>query len=218
MHQPETEAFARTWILWSVLLALAVSLTLVITFDGTRPEEHDLIQAVQKLPIGTLFPNLVRAATTTELDLIVGAGLAAGLWRTGDRKAMAVLILLLVALPLIQHGLKLLVDRPRPPFDLADLWSDPAGPSFPSGHVMSATVVYGFLLFLSFREQWPPPYRVLAKTLSLAVLGLTALTSVYLEVHWPTDVLGGYLWGIVLLLPGISVLIRAPATGGSPVG
>jgi membrane-associated phospholipid phosphatase len=211
LHQPATKAFARTWILWSILLALALSLTLVIAIEGTRPEEHDVLQAVQELPLGTDFPNLVRAATTTELDLIVGAGLAAVLWRTGDRRAMAVLILLLVALPLVQHGLKLLVDRPRPPFDSNDLWSDPGSPSFPSGHVMSATVVYGFLLYLSFRELWPPSYRVLAKTISVAVLVLTALTSVYLEVHWPTDVLGGYLWGLVMLLPAVGMLVRTPA-------
>jgi membrane-associated phospholipid phosphatase len=222
MRQLEAKAFTRIWVLWSGILALAISLTILIALEDTAPEEGDAIQIVQELPLGTAFPNLVRAATSTELDVVVGAGLAAVLWRTGDRKTLTVLVLLLIALPLMQHGLKLLVDRPRPPFDPADLWSEPGSPSFPSGHVMSATVVYGFLLFLSFRERWAPPYRVLARTLSLAALVLTALTSIYLDVHWhvhwPTDVLGGYLWGLVLLLPGISVLIRDPDTGGCPGG
>ena len=207
MHQQETKSFKRIWILWSVILALAVSLTILIVLEDPTPEERDATRIVQELPIGTDFPNLVRAATTTELDLVVGAGLAAVLWRTGDRKALTVLVFLLVALPLVQHGLKLLVDRPRPPFDPDDLWSDPSSPSFPSGHVMSATVVYGFLLYLSFREKWARLNRVLAGALSVAALVLTAVTSIYLEVHWPTDVLAGYLWGLVLLLPAISVLI-----------
>jgi undecaprenyl-diphosphatase len=191
-----------------VILALAVSLTILIALEDITPEEGDAIQVVQELPLGTVFPNLVRAATTAEVDLIVGAGLSAVLWRTGDRKALTILVLLLVVLPPVQHGLKLLVDRPRPPFDPTGLWSDPASPSFPSGHVMSATVVYGFLLYLSVREKWPPSFRVLARVLSLAVLGLTAVTSVYLEVHWPTDVLAGFLWGVVLLLPAVAVLLR----------
>ncbi len=207
MHQQETKSFKMIWILWSMIVALAVSLTLLTVLKDPTPEERDATRIVQELPLGTFLPNLVRATTTTELDLVVGAGLAAVLWRTGDRKALTVLVFLLVALPLVQHGLKLLVDRPRPPFDPDDLWSNPASRSFPSGHVMSATVVYGFLLYLSFRDQWAPPYHVLARALSVAALVLTALTSIYLEVHWPTDVLAGYLWGLALLLPAISVLI-----------
>lgn len=197
----------RIWLLWFVVLALAAALTVIVALEDANRKEHDVIASVQDLPLGTAFPNLVRAATTTELDLIVGIALAAVVWRTGDRRAVAVLLLLLIVLPVAQHGLKLLVDRPRPPFVPADLWSDPSSPSFPSGHVMSATVVYGFLLFLSLRETWAMPYRVLAKGLSIAALGLTALTSVYLGVHWPTDVLGGFLWGLVLLLPALSILI-----------
>ncbi len=77
---------------------------------------------------------------------------------------------------------------------------------------MSASAVYGSLLYLSLREQWAQAYRLAARVLSVAALGLTALTSIYLGVHWPTDVLGGYLWGLVLLLPAVSILIR-PSSG-----
>ena len=209
----------KIWLVWSVVLGLAVSLTLIVVLVDTTSEERDAIQSVQDLPLGTVFPNLVRAATTTELDIVVGLALAAVLWRAGDRKAATVLLVLLAVLPLAQHGLKLLVDRPRPPFLPSDVWSDPGSPSFPSGHVMSATVVYGFLLYLSLREKWATPYRVLAGGLSLAALGLTALTSVYLGVHWPTDVPGGYLWGLVLLLPALFILMRpssAPTARSAP--
>jgi membrane-associated phospholipid phosphatase len=36
-----------------------------------------------------------------------------------------------------------------------------------------------------------------------AVLLLTGIVNVYLGVHWPTDIAGGHLWGLVLLLPGL---------------
>jgi membrane-associated phospholipid phosphatase len=46
----------------------------------------------------------------------------------------------------------------------------------------------------------------------VAVLVLTGIVNVHLGVHWPTDVLGGYLWGIVLLLPGLAIAkFRAPS-------
>ena len=38
----------------------------------------------------------------------------------------------------------------------------------------------------------------------LVVLALTGIVNVWLGVHWPSDVLGGYLWGAVLLLPAVA--------------
>ncbi len=100
------------WLPWVIVLALAAALTVNVALEDASRKELDVIDTVQELPLGTAFPNLVREATTTELDLIVGVAIAAVLWRTGDRRTVLVLLLLFVALPLAQHGLKLLVDRP----------------------------------------------------------------------------------------------------------
>ena len=52
---------------------------------------------------------------------------------------------------------------------------------------------------------------------SFAVLSLTGLVSVFLGVHWPSDVLGGYIWGLVLLLP-LLVLAGVPGRRWYDIG
>lgn len=62
--------------------------------------------------------------------------------------------------------------------------------SFPSGHAQNAALVWG-LLALHFRKRW-------FGYLSAAIVLLIGFSRVYLGVHFPTDVLGGWLIGGVL--------------------
>ncbi|UXY24769.1 phosphatase PAP2 family protein [Streptomyces cynarae] len=98
---------------------------------------------------------------------------------------------------LAQNGLKAAVDRPRP------VWPNPVDSAhyaaFPSGHAMTATVVCGLLLWLLHRHG---AGRLLWRTaLTVAVVSVVGvgLTRVWLGVHWPSDVLGGWLLGALLV-------------------
>ena len=126
--------------------------------------------------------------------------LAAALLATGKRRDS--LIALLLFIPEGVHlAVKELVGRPRPDFPLLD--TPPATPSFPSGHATHAILFFGCLALVLaglIRPLW------LARSVQ-AVLWLTVLavgaSRVYLGVHWPSDVLAGYLLGgvsLVLLL------------------
>lgn len=69
--------------------------------------------------------------------------------------------------------------------------------SYPSGHSMSAVAFYGFLIYLSFRL----PGALWFKIVSFIVLGLLILligiSRVYLGVHYPSDVLAGFMGGLI---------------------
>ena len=65
------------------------------------------------------------------------------------------------------------------------------GYGLPSGHTQSATVLWGYLA-TQFRQKW---VRILAVILIIGI----PLSRVYLGVHFPTDLLGGYVIGAVLL-------------------
>ena len=102
--------------------------------------------------------------------------------------------------------LKLLVERPRPDYQIIEPLA--SGFSFPSGHSLFAVILGGVLVY--WVGQWVSPKlprRVIQILLVLVVTGMGA-SRVYLGVHWPSDVIGSYLLGI-LALTGLFWLRKA---------
>ncbi|MEU8977204.1 phosphatase PAP2 family protein [Streptomyces sp. NPDC048309] len=111
----------------------------------------------------------------------------------------------------LQQGLKSAVGRERP------VWTDPVDSAhyaaFPSGHAMTATVVCGVLLRLLLLYG---AGRALWRTaLTLAVLSVVGvgLTRVWLGVHWPSDVVGGWLIGALIVALAVTSYERWPGSG-----
>ncbi len=93
---------------------------------------------------------------------------------------------------------KELVNRPRPEHAL--YLPSPESPAFPSGHSAYAMVLCSFSFCVvgsMARQVWLK--RILQAALAAVLLAMGA-SRVYLGVHWPSDVVGGYLWGIMVLV------------------
>lgn len=98
-------------------------------------------------------------------------------------------------------GVKALVDRARPAVEA--VLQEPSGASFPSGHTLGATVTYGMLL-LVFLPVVQRRHHGRAVAAAVTVIGVVGLTRIALGVHFPTDVLGGWLLGVAWL--GVTAL------------
>jgi undecaprenyl-diphosphatase len=118
------------------------------------------------------------------------------LWR-GER-LLAVWVVVVGAVgTAAQQGLKAAVGRRRP------TWPDPVDSAhyaaFPSGHAVTATVVCGLLLWLLHRYGAGRVVWRVAVTVSVVSVVGVGLTRIWLGVHWPSDVVGGWLLGALMV-------------------
>jgi len=95
--------------------------------------------------------------------------------------------------------MKILTKRPRPTADFVRILETRTDFAFPSGHVTFYTSLFGFLLYIAWRYAKPSLWRA-AVLISLGFLvTMVGFSRIYLGTHWPTDVLGGYLFGALIL-------------------
>lgn len=90
--------------------------------------------------------------------------------------------------------IKPLVDRPRPAFDAHPV--SVTSLSFPSGHAANSMITMLAIALLVV----PARMRTVAIYLAVAITGVIGLTRPYLGVHWPSDMVGGWAFGIAWVL------------------
>jgi membrane-associated phospholipid phosphatase len=87
--------------------------------------------------------------------------------------------------------------------------------SFPSGHVIHAVAFFGFVLFLTWQTRRWVPLLWPVRAVLIALIVLMGPSRVLEGEHWPSDVLGGLLYGVFWLILGLHVYSarRRQATG-----
>jgi undecaprenyl-diphosphatase len=186
---------------FAVLFAGAVGLAVAAAAWDRWPGDVAITREVQGWPQPVrAISDALRAVTGTEVVVVAGLVLAAGLVVVGRRWRLAAgYAVLFVALPLVQWGVKRLVDRPRPPEELVEVRAVGTSPSFPAGHVMSGTVLVCTLVALVWAAPVGWTWKWTATAAGAAVVAAGGVANVHVGAHWPSDVLGGLAWAAVLL-------------------
>ena len=87
----------------------------------------------------------------------------------------------------------------RPSADLVQVLSHVQDNGFPSGHAIFAIMILGLLAYFIFINMKNHNLRTVVLVGLIALILLIGTSRVYLGVHWPSDVIGGYLIGGALL-------------------
>ena len=182
----------------AVLLATAAVFVLAWVFPVWPGDEAVLVamQGWESRPLTAAVGLLTYLGWYPVAAAMSLAAVAALLWRR--RVSDALLLTVAVSLGALTHPLKALIGRPRPDFAIVE--SAPHTMGFPSGHAAFAMLLGGTLIYLTWQNV--PDRRLrwaLSGALALLILAV-GLSRVYLGVHWPSDVLGGYLFGASVLV------------------
>lgn len=121
-------------------------------------------------------------------------------WRSGLWYGLTVLLGALV----LNGSVKELYGRARPSEIKALV--EIGGYSFPSGHSMGAVIVYGGILFLIFQFTRSFSLRIFFSILIVPLILLIGFSRIYLAVHFPSDVIGGFSLGLSWLSLTIAIL------------
>lgn len=138
--------------------------------------------------------------------VVVALALVVFLFVRDERRTAAIFAVGIVVAQLLDMLLKELFDRVRPA-----LWLHQRvlGESFPSGHALAATVIYGLVAWTLARRypRYAAPIGVVAAVVVVAI----ALSRLVLGVHWPTDVVAGVAIGYLCLSALVALTTRSSA-------
>ena len=115
-------------------------------------------------------------------------------------KKFKLAILYFLSLPCAEFAyssIKTIIQRPRPPIDirLIDAWNY----SFPSGHSTMSMVTYGLLIYFVYKYVKNKPLKTSLISLLSCLILLVGFSRVWVGVHFPTDVIGGFSLGICII-------------------
>jgi undecaprenyl-diphosphatase len=200
-----TVAALALWLFGAVLEEVLDN-AVVVRFDIAT---MDWI-AAHTTPLGLrVFAAITRLGDIPVIPTIAVAG-AWVLWQQRHRLVLVCWLSAYFGGVLVNRLLKLLIHRSRPVRVVHENTF-----SFPSGHAMAATIGYGMLAYVLATYWHPGGIRRRFLFLGAAILALAVgVSRLYLGVHFPTDVIGGFAAGtawLAICVTGTRIARETPA-------
>ena len=129
--------------------------------------------------------------------IMLAAVVSVFLWLTRHRWSVYVLLVGVIGGQVVSKLLKEAFDRDRP--SVIEWIGQASSPSFPSGHAMGAFIAYGALAYIATRLELTPALRLFTWVVAALLIGSIGVSRMYLGVHYPSDVLAGFIAGLAWL-------------------
>ena len=114
-----------------------------------------------------------------------------------DKKIRWSIVINAITAALLNFVIKNIIQRPRP---IGHRLIDEKGYSFPSGHSMVSMAFYGYLIYIINKNVENKVIRIVSTILLTALIILIGLSRIYLGVHYPSDVCGGFCVALSYLM------------------
>lgn len=206
---PAVLAFLAIAFLGAAAVVAFVALAKVVLEGATAPLDDAILQwfARHRTPLLTTVALEVTQLGTGIVLLMIMLVSAAFLWLTRHRYSAALLLVGVLGASILNIALKDVFLRPRPtsvhPLTVV------GSASFPSGHAMVSFVAYAAVALLVSRLESGATFRAVTWSLAILLIAAIGVSRVYLGVHYPSDVVAGYLAGlawIAFVAAGITAL------------
>jgi undecaprenyl-diphosphatase len=145
--------------------------------------------------------------------IVIGIGLIVWLFLTKRKREALLVLLMLAAVTAGSEGVKQLVGRPRPETGTADGIPGVVY-SYPSGHVLEALTILGFVALRIWRNVLSIAVRVVVVAAVAVDVVLVGIARMALNAHYPTDVLAGFLGAVGAL--GLYAWLTRPGAWADP--
>jgi undecaprenyl-diphosphatase len=201
---------SRPFFVAGALAVAFVAVAIAVTF-GPLPGDA-AIAGVLARQFHQLAEALTRLTSSIVWSALVVAGVV-GLVLSRHPRAALVLFLADGTSEGVLLLIKAAVDRPRP--EGAVLSDIIATASFPSSHAARATLVLALVLLAAGRvsgRRVTPPVLALSVAGSAVFLLFVGVARVAIGEHWPSDVLGGYLFGAAWAMLWLGLYARGPGS------
>jgi undecaprenyl-diphosphatase len=191
----------RDWHIW-ILPAVSLGLFLILAASLSGPAVTDAdaelraaVHSVSSPPLtsGAFAVSFLGSAPFLTVASVSAVG---GLWLANWRRAAYAIGVVMIGEVALENGLKFAFARARPAVFFG---TDPSSFSFPSGHALASLCFYGVVAILVAQRLSSPPARAAVWGASGVMIVLIGLSRVYIGLHYPSDVLGGYLIGLAWL-------------------
>lgn len=199
------------YVLGTIFLGFLVLTTLVLLFPNSwlDREFSEEVQEHQYVWLDTLM-RVISMPGNLPYSIIMVLAVSAVFLRYQRKRESLFLIFTFVS-GIISHVLKIIIDRPRPTDGVVRIIEIAKHQSFPSGHVLFYVVFFGFVIVLMrhlkfIRRQ----ARITIASISMFFIFSIPFSRIYLGAHWFTDVLGGFLLGILVLSALSYLYLRKP--------